>query len=174
MRVEVSGAIAVDDPRWARIGALCRAAYGEELEGDLRSMRPLGHVLGWLDGELVSHACWVERALAPGAHAPLRTAYVEAVATAPAHQGRGFASELLRRLATEVRGEFELAALAPSDAAFYARLGWESWRGPLAIRTDGGVMATPGEEVMVMRLPRTPAIDLASSLTAEWRPGELW
>jgi GNAT superfamily N-acetyltransferase len=170
---DITGSIATADSRWPRIDALCRAAYGEELGEALRAMRPLGHLLGWLDGELVSHACWVERALAPGADRPLRTAYVEAVATAPAYQGRGFASELLRRLVAAV-ADFALAALAPSDARFYERLGWQRWRGPRAIRRGGALVATPDEEVMIMRLPRTPALDLDAPLSAEWRAGEVW
>jgi aminoglycoside 2'-N-acetyltransferase I len=39
---------------------------------------------------------------------------------------------------------------------------------------DAGVLGTPDEQVMVLRLPRTPLLDLDAALTAEWRPGELW
>jgi aminoglycoside 2'-N-acetyltransferase I len=68
-----------------------------------------------------------------------------------------------------------LGGLSPSDAKFYARLGWESWRGPTAIRTPaGGLLDTTGEDVMILRLPGTPALHLDARLTAEWRPGELW
>jgi aminoglycoside 2'-N-acetyltransferase I len=56
----------------------------------------------------------------------------------------------------------------------YARLGWELWRGPLFVRTDAGLMPTPDEEVMILRLPRTTPLDLDSPLSAEWREGELW
>ena len=71
---------------------------------------------------------------------------------------------------------WELAALSPSDAAFYERRGWERWRGPLAIRRDRHLEPSPeDEQVMIHRLPRTPAtIDTAALLTAEWREGELW
>jgi hypothetical protein len=39
---------------------------------------------------------------------------------------------------------------------------------------DGRVEPTPGEDVMVLRLPRTPAIDLDGELIAPWRPGDVW
>lgn len=55
-----------------------------------------------------------------------------------------------------------------------ARLGWETWRGPLFIRTADGLLPTPDEDVMIRRLPRTPALDVTQSLSAEWRQGELW
>jgi len=174
LTVHIAGSVAPDDPRWTAIVTLCRDAYDEDLDALLRTLRPLGHVLAWLDGELVAHACWVERALVPGAQPPLRTAFVEAVATAPAHQRRGYASAVLERLVAAVAGEFELAALAPSDPRFYERLGWQLWRGPLGIRAADGLVATPGEQVMIMRLPRTPALDLDGPLSAEWRAGELW
>jgi aminoglycoside 2'-N-acetyltransferase I len=156
----------------AEIVRLCTAAYGEDFEPYLIYPSPV-HVLGYLGEALVSHAMWVTRWLQAGAAAPLRTAYVEAVATDPACQGRGYASAIMRRLAAEVV-DFDLAALSPSDEAFYARLGWERWRGPLAIRAAHGILATPDEEAMVLRLPATPPLDLGAPLSAEWRDGELW
>jgi aminoglycoside 2'-N-acetyltransferase I len=66
-------------------------------------------------------------------------------------------------------------ALAPSDPAFYERLGWESWRGPLYVRKGGELVPTPGERAMVYRLPRTPrGLDLDRAVSIEWRPGEIW
>ncbi len=71
---------------------------------------------------------------------------------------------------------WQLAALSPSDAAFYERRGWELWRGPLAIRRDGRLEPSPADEqVMIRRLPRTPPRSIRPRcLTAEWREGELW
>jgi len=156
----------------AEIVCLCTAAYGEDFEPYLIYPAPI-HLLGYLGEALVSHAMWVTRWLQPGAAAPLRTAYVEAVATDPAHQGRGYASAIMRRLAAAV-ADFDLAALSPSDEAYYARLGWERWRGPLSIRAADGILATPDEEAMILRLPATPPLDLDGPLSAEWRAGELW
>lgn len=156
----------------AAILRLCTAAYGEDFAPYLIYPAPV-HVLGYRGAALVSHAMWVPRWLQVGAAPPLRTAYVEAVATEPAHQGCGYASALMRRLAAAI-GDFALGALSPSDESFYARLGWERWRGPLAIRTADGGLATPDEEVMILRLPATPPLDLAAPLSAEWRDGELW
>ena len=45
---------------------------------------------------------------------------------------------------------------------------------PLVIRTDKGLLPTPKDRVMVLRLPRTPKLDVEAPLTAEWREGELW
>jgi hypothetical protein len=53
-------------------------------------------------------------------------------------------------------------------------LGWELWRGPLATRTDAGLVPTPDEEVMILRLARTPALSLDEPLSVEWRVGEVW
>ena len=69
---------------------------------------------------------------------------------------------------------YDIAALSPSDPAFYARLGWELWRGPLAVATDAGITPTPDEEVMILRLPKTPPLDLHGTLVAPWRPGDVW
>lgn len=154
--------------------ALCREAYAEDFSELLLALRPATHLLGRVHGELVAHALWVTRWLEPGGQRALRTAYVEAVATKPGHRGRGHASELMRRLAAEIR-DYELGALSPAAEALYARLGWERWRGRLFIRGAAGLEPTPDEDVMILRLPRTPPdLDLGAELCAEWRKGELW
>jgi aminoglycoside 2'-N-acetyltransferase I len=163
----------------AEIIRLCEAAYGENFAHLFNDLPDSVHILARDDtGLLVSHIEWVPRWLQPTGHGLLRTAYVEAVATSPEHQRRGLASGLLRRFQEIVRDDatWELAALSPSDSAFYARLGWELWEGPLAIRHDGRIEPTPSdEEVMILTLPRTPATLVRTSLlTAEWRVGELW
>jgi len=165
---------ALSDADRRRIIALCNRAYGEDLEPVFGAFVSPTHVLGYLGGRLVSHALWVTRRLQAGRGRLLRTAYVEAVATDPDYQRRGFATAVMQRLAAAVR-DFELAALSPSAPAFYERLGWERWRGPLFIRTDDGLLlSTDEEQLMILRLPRTPPLDLDAPLSAEWRRGELW
>jgi GNAT superfamily N-acetyltransferase len=155
--------------------ALCDRAYGEDLRTAFDGFVEPVHVLATVEGTIVSHALWVTRWLAPGGRAPLRTAYVEAVATDPVHERRGFASAVLRTLVSRV-ATFQLAALCPSDRgqSLYRRLGWESWIGPLSIRQGADVIETPDESVMIYRLAGTPPLNLAEPLSAEWRPGELW
>jgi aminoglycoside 2'-N-acetyltransferase I len=153
---------------------LCEAAFREPLQGYLEAIGPGTHLLGRAGGRLVSHLMIVPRSLQPIGGSALHTAYVELVATAPQARGNGHASALLRRV-PELSVGFDVAALAPSDPAFYERLGWESWRGPLYVRKGGELVPTPGELVMVYRLPRTPrGLDLDRALSIEWRPGEIW
>ena len=155
--------------------ALCSAAFEENFAPYLHDMGPVVHILGRLDGRLVVHVAWVERVLRAEPVGTMRAAYVEAVATLPPFQGRGFASELLRRLPPLI-SDFTLAALSPSAERFYARLGWERWRGPLSYRdSQGQEIATPEEVVMILRLPLTPQrLDLDAPLSTDWRPGEVW
>jgi aminoglycoside 2'-N-acetyltransferase I len=155
------------------IHVLCNRAYEEDLEYLFSTFKQATHVLGFLDGTLVSHAMWVTRWLQPEAGPRLRTAYVEMVATEPHYQGRGFASAVMQGLARAITG-FELGGLCPARPGLYARLGWVFWRGPLSIRTPEGLTPTPEERVMILRLPKTPTLDLDSPLSAEWREGELW
>jgi GNAT superfamily N-acetyltransferase len=155
--------------------ALCDRAYGEDLRTAFAEFVEPVHVLATVEGTIVSHALWVTRWLASGRSAPLRTAYVEAVATDPVHERRGFASAVMRTLVRRV-ATFQLAALCPSarGQALYGRLGWETWIGPLSIRQGADVIETPEESVMIYRLPGSPPLNLAEPLSAEWRPGELW
>jgi GNAT superfamily N-acetyltransferase len=155
--------------------ALCSAAYNEELSEYLDNAGPGVHLLGRERGVLVSHAMLVERALQTAQDArTMRTGYVELVATHPKAQRRGYASQLLHNIIAHMR-DCEIAALSPSDERFYERLGWEMWRGPLSVRTADGIVAAPGEQVMVLRLPGTaPELDLDAALSIEWRAGEVW
>lgn len=177
--LEVVAAQALGHKARAEIIALCESAYGEDFTRLFDELSGSVHVLARDErGVLVSHAEWVTRWLQPAEHPVLRTAYVEAVATAPEQQRRGLATAVLRHLGDVLTTDstWELGALSPSAPPFYARLGWELWHGPLGIRRGDTVEPTPSDEqVMILRLPRTPATLVTTSLlTAEWRAGELW
>lgn len=154
---------------------LCSTVYEEPLAPFEPWADEAGHVLGYLQGKLVSHAMWVSRFLQPTGAPLLHTAYVEAVATLQEYQQQGFGTAVMRRLQAEII-DYDLGGLSenPDVRFWYQRLGWESWRGQLLIRTEQGLLPTPGEHCMILRLPKTPALDLGSSLSAEWRTGELW
>jgi aminoglycoside 2'-N-acetyltransferase I len=178
-RVEILAHPALTAAARAEIIGLCEAAYQEDFSHLFEQLPASVHVMARDDrGRLLSHAEFVPRWLQPGGLGFLRTAYIEAVATAPGERRRGLATAVLRRLIDVVAADltWDLAALSPSDAGFYERRGWELWRGPLAIRRDGHIAPSPDDEqVMIRRLPRTPAtIDPTALLTAEWREGELW
>jgi aminoglycoside 2'-N-acetyltransferase I len=152
--------------------ALCSRAYNSDFSDLLDAFEDTTHVLAYIDRQLVSHALWIPRTLTYQG-TPLRSAYVEAVATDPPLQGRGYASHVLRALTAAITS-FDLGALSPSDPAFYTRLGWELWRGPLGVATEDGVTPTPDGSVMIFRLPNTPPLDLHESLIAPWRTGDIW
>jgi aminoglycoside 2'-N-acetyltransferase I len=175
IKTRVVSQAALSEGERSAIIALCTLAYEEDFEGLFNSFTDATHVLGYHGGALVSHALWVTRRLAPGGMDPLRTAYVEAVATHPHHQRRGLATRVMQALAAGIRS-FELGALCPNQdvIGLYRKLGWEAWQGPLFIRTARGLMPTADEVVMILRLPQTPPLDLQASLSAEWREGELW
>lgn len=155
---------------------VCTEAYEEDFAPVLALFPDATHVLARVEGQLVSHACWVTRWLQPEGLPLLHTAYVEAVATLPTYQEKGIGSTIMQRVAAEIQG-YALGGLcaAPAHAGFYERLGWEMWHGPKGIRTSDTVTATPDvEAVMILRTPRTPLLDLHAPLTAEWREGDVW
>lgn len=157
----------------AAVRTLCDAAYDADMGPYFRDIGPGEHLLGLRDGVLVSHLMWVTRWLQSGESRPLRTAYVEMVATAPDAQRRGYASALLEHFVPQV-GEYQLAALSPATPNLYARLGWTFWRGPLTVRHEDRLVPTPDERVMILPLPLTPPLNLDLPLSIEWRPGEVW
>lgn len=133
------------------------------------------HWVAEVDGRIVGHASVVPRLLeADGL--PMRTGYVEAVATLPAWRSRGIGTRLMEAADDHIRTECELGALSTGVHGLYERVGWERWHGPTYVRTADGPVRTGDEDdgIMVLRTPRTPALTLAEALSCEWRAGDVW
>lgn len=159
--------------QYAAIVQLCSTVFDTDYQVFLHRFGRAAHVIAEENGVLLSHALWITRWLQPNDLPPLRTAYVEAVATEPAARGRGLASGVLRRLMAEIQA-YEIGGLATGIFDFYARLGWERWLGPIAIRTPSGLVPESDPCLMVLRLPQTPPIDTSGPISCEWREGEAW
>lgn len=156
---------------------LCVAAHQEDDFENLFSYVPSGawHFLAFQGEQLVSHAMVTTRWLQPEGHPILKTAYIDAVATLPSAQGRGHGSTLMRHLARKIAGEYVIACLETDRMEFYERLGWETWRGPLAGRSEQGLIPTPEQKgIMVLRFSQTPALRLESTLTIECQDERIW
>ncbi len=161
----------------AAIAALCVAAFHNEKFERLFSFLSVDarHFLAWDEAQLVSHGVVTTRWLQPDGLPLLRTAYVDAVGTLPAMQGQGFGSALMRALAAAVAADYVVAGLETQSSGFYTRLGWEAWRGPLAGRSDTGLVPTPQQTgVMVLRLPQSPPLDFERGLTIECQLTRIW
>jgi GNAT superfamily N-acetyltransferase len=159
----------------AAIIHVCRIAHQEDDFIHLFSYIPSGgiHVLAYRKQELVSHAVATTRWLQPEGLAMLRTAYVDAVATLPAYQGQGIGSTVMCHLASAI-SEYEIACLETDCMSFYARIGWEAWRGPLAGRKADELVPTPDQKgIMILRLERTPPLDIDGLLVINY-DGRIW
>ncbi len=156
---------------------VCVAAHHEEDFKNLFTYVQSGgwHFLAYQQDELVSHAMVTTRWVQPEGHPLLKAAYVDAVATLPAYQGQGYGSAIMRRLADDIDGEYRIACLETDRESFYERLGWQTWRGALAGRSEQGLVPTPEQRgIMILKLSQTPALDLDSSLTIECQTGRIW
>jgi len=164
----------------AAIRALMVAAFGPD-EEDGFTDDDWEHAIGGrhfvvdVDGEIAAHASVVERALHVDGR-PLRTGYVEAVATAPTRQGAGLGSLIMGEVGAYIRDEFELGALGTGRHRFYERQGWRTWIGPSAVRAAEGDVPTPDDDgyIMVLATPTSPPLDLNATITCDWRPGDIW
>jgi aminoglycoside 2'-N-acetyltransferase I len=75
-----------------------------------------------------------------------------------------------------IRERFELGCLGTGRQSFYARLGWQTWRGRSFLRAADGLVPTPDDDgyLMVLTTPSSPPLELAASISCEWRPGDVW
>jgi aminoglycoside 2'-N-acetyltransferase I len=164
----------------AELTRLCQAAFEESFEGVWERVGPGVHVMAEADGRVVAHAMIIDRPLYVGDEmdVALDVGYVEHVATLPDEQGRGHGAAVMREVNGIIGDEYALGALATGSNGFYARLGWETWRGPTSIRMpDGERVRSPAEDghVMVLRTARTPPrLALDEPIAVDWRAGDVW
>ena len=165
----------VSEDERSAIVRLCTDAHQTDFSPLFSFLPPAGlHILGYAEDRLVSHAVVTTRWLQPDNLPLLKTAYVDAVATHPGYQGQGIGSAVLRHLASAIADDYEIACLETERVSFYARLGWEEWRGPLAGRRGTEFIPTPDQKgILILQLPRTPQLDLDSLLTIEYQ-GRIW
>ena len=165
----------IDAAMRAAIVELCTAAYQTDFSRFFFYLPTDGlHFIAYRDDQIVSHAVVTTRWLQPERLPILRTAYVDAVATLPAYQRRGYGSAVLRELASNVT-DYDVACLATDCVTFFERLGWQRWRGPRAGRSSGEIIPTSDQSnIMILRLANTPYLDLDRSLTIEAQAGRLW
>lgn len=164
----------------AELTRLCEAAFEEPFAEVWERVGPGLHVICEAGGRIVSHAMIVDRAVYLGHEADiaLDVGYIENVATLPDAGRRGHGAATMRRINEIIDEEYALGALGTGSNDFYARLGWETWRGPTSVRMpDGERVRSAAEDghVMVLRTPRTPAdLDLEAPISVDWRAGEPW
>jgi len=133
------------------------------------------HVIVEVDDIVVSHASVVPRRLELPDRA-LHAGYVESVATHPLFQRRGYAAAAMQRIKRVIEETYDIGALSTGVPDFYVKLGWEFWRGITFVNAPEGHVRTMEEDggVLVLRTPRTGAIDLDAPITCDYRFGDVW
>jgi aminoglycoside 2'-N-acetyltransferase I len=159
----------------ATIVELCTAAYQADFSPLFYDLPPDGlHFIAYLDEQIVSHAVVTTRWLQPERRPILRTAYVDTVATLPAYQRRGYGSAVMDELTADI-STYDIACLKTDRMGFFERLGWQRWRGSRAGRAGHELIPTPTQEnIMILRLAKTPPLDLDRMLTIEIQAGRIW
>ena len=155
---------------------VCIAAFSEVSFADLFTWVPSGglHVVAWHAGRIIGHAMATTRWAQPAGCAMLETAYIDAVGVLPECQGQRVGSAVLTHMAASING-YQIACLETDRPSFYQNLGWERWPGPKAGRREGALIPTPDEQnVMILRLPKTPALNLAGLLTIDDQGVRFW
>ena len=157
-----------------------RALLDAAFEGDF-SDDDWDHALGgihvWLTGSrgLMSHGSLVDRSLqCSGTTLPV--GYVEAVATAASHRRNGYGARVMGRIGELIQESYPLGVLSTGAYAFYESLGWERWRGPTFVDGPAGRVRTPADDgdIMILRTPRSPQLDLDGAIVCDWRLGDVW
>jgi aminoglycoside 2'-N-acetyltransferase I len=179
-RIHVAQTDEIDPERFAEITDVCEAAFGTPFAPVWARVGPGLHVTAEVDGRIAAHAMIVDRSLyvEHETDVGIDVGYVENVATRPDLRGHGHAVAVMREINRILRDEYALGGLATAENAFYARVGWETWRGPSWVRMADGQRVRSADhdgQIMVLRTSRTPAgLDLGGPVAVDWRPGTAW
>jgi aminoglycoside 2'-N-acetyltransferase I len=165
----------------AELAALRRLLFQEFgdrfTEDDWRHTLGGTHLLVVEERQIVAHAAVVGRALR-NRDRPLRTGYVEGVATRHDRRQRGLARLVMQAAGRIIQERYQLGALSDGTGipGFYERLGWERWQGPTFVDAPGGPVRTAEEDgsLLVLRTPMTGDLDPSDPLTCDWRAGDVW
>lgn len=166
----------LDDETRAAAGQMVVDAFaGDFTDTDWEHALGGMHALVWRHGAIIAHGAVVQRRLLHRGRA-LRCGYVEAVAVREDCRGQGLAGAVMNAVEQVLRGAYEVGALSSSDAGrtLYDARGWVRWRGPTSALTLDGVIPTPDDDGSVYVLPVTAQLDVDSSLTCDWRDGDVW
>jgi GNAT superfamily N-acetyltransferase len=152
----------------AAIVELCTAAYQTDFSRFFFYLPTDGlHFIAYRDDQIVSHAVVTTRWVQPERLPVLRAAYVEAVATLPVFQRRGYASAVMSELTAHLI-EYDIAYLTTDQTAFFEHLGWQCWRGPRVNRSGSEIVPILDQQnIMILRLASTPTLNLDRLLTIE-------
>jgi len=166
----------LDGATGGKLRDLWQAAFGDDFdEADAEHAHGGIHAV-LRDGPVVlAHASVVPRTLIVG-ESSVRVGYVEAVATLPSHQGRGLATRAMTALDPVLRRDHDMGALSTGIPAFYARLGWERWRGPSYVVRDGEWVRTEEDDdgLMVLRYGVSAGLELTLPIACGDRSGDVW
>jgi aminoglycoside 2'-N-acetyltransferase I len=165
----------LDAPVRATLVELCTAAHQADFSHLFYELPADGlHFIAYLDEHIVSHAAVTTRWLQPERRPILRTAYVDTIATLPAYQRRGYGRAVMDELTANISA-YDIACLKTDRIGFFERLGWQRWRGPRAGRTGHELIPSPAQQnIMILRLARTPPLNLDRLLTIETQAGRIW
>jgi aminoglycoside 2'-N-acetyltransferase I len=175
-KIELLSTESLSAPRAQELRAwLIRAFDGDFSDEDWH------HALGGVhalieDGRgIVSHAAVVPRSISCDGRL-LHAGYVEAVATRADRRMQGHASHVLEKLGEILARDYDIGVLSTALPEVYVALGWQCWRGPCFVQLPHARTRTPDDDggIMVLRTPRTPPIDVAGDITADWRSGDVW
>jgi aminoglycoside 2'-N-acetyltransferase I len=181
IRVRVAQTDELEPERLEELTKLCEAAFDEPFAPVWERTGPGLHVMAEARGRVMAHAMIVDRAVyvgSPEAAEAIDAAYVENVATLPEAQERGYGAAVMRETNRIVAEEYALGVLATGEHGFYARLGWQTWDGPVSVRMADGEQVRAADQdgrIMVLRTPRTPAeLRNDAPIAVDWRPGAAW
>jgi aminoglycoside 2'-N-acetyltransferase I len=168
---------ALSPERLAEVRALLDRAFDGDFSDD-----DWEHTLGGVhvivtgeDDEVVSHAAVVPRTIMIG-ETEYEAGYVEGVATHPSYRRSGLATAAMEEIDRVLGSVFDVGVLSTGSPGFYARLGWERWKGPTFVRAGDALTRTEDEDdgIMVRRVGPTVGIDLTLRIVCDARSGDAW
>lgn len=109
--------------------SLCTRAFADDFS-NLFARRPNArHVVIRIDNRIVGHGCWEPLPVSISSVTSI-SAWISAVAVEPTLRRSGIGTGIMSAIESDCE-RMQLGLLSAAEPAFYVRLGWRRWMGPV-------------------------------------------
>lgn len=132
------------------------------------------HIIASANTIIIGHAALIPRTIHIDG-SPYQVGYIEGVAVASTYQRQGIGAQIMRQITDMAAHDFVVAMLSTGEHDFYARFGWQRFKGESYVDNHGTIERTADEDEGLMVLTNLTHLNQPGiAWVCDWRTGDVW